>query len=441
MKVAVIGSGVTGLGAAFGLMNAHEVSVFEKDARVGGHANTVTVDYDGRPIAVDTGFIVYNTRNYPNLVGLLDTLGVETLATDMSFAFAGDGLEWSSNFPRGVFAQKRNLANPRFMRMLADIGRFNRMALADLERGRLDDLTMGGYLRLRRFGAAFENDYLLPMGAAIWSTTEGDIRQAPAESFIRFFSNHNLLQMVQPCWRTIKGGSRSYVTPLVARLGGRVRAGVGVSQVRRAHSGVEVTDHRGHAEMFDQVIFACHADQALALLAEPGSEERAFLGAIRYAPNRAYLHRDPSLMPGRRAAWGSWNYLIDRASGEPGGVTYWMNNLQGLDPDRPLFVSLNPPREPDSALTFGVYDYDHPQFDTASLAAQRQFGRVQGRGGVWYAGAWLGYGFHEDGLTAGLRVAHALGGSVPWTFVDHRIAGGPLSIREQPETSRRLARA
>jgi predicted NAD/FAD-binding protein len=332
-------------------------------------------------------------------------------------------VEWSSNFPHGVFAQKRNIANPKFLGMLMDIGRFNRTAVEDLEAGRLEDLTLGGYLRLRRFGAAFERRYLLPMGAAIWSTCEGAISRAPAESFVRFFANHALLQMVQPTWRTIRGGSRAYVERLAAILGPRVRLGVGVQRVRRTGAGAELTDDQGRARLFDQVIFACHSDQALAMLADADDEERAFLGAIRYAPNRAFLHRDPTLMPRRRSAWASWNYMAEPGGEGPGAVSYWMNSLQAIDPDRPLFVSLNPPRAPDPALTFGAYDYDHPQFDTAALAAQRRFGRIQGRGGLWYAGAWLGYGFHEDGLTAGLRVARALGGEVPWAFVDHRIEG------------------
>jgi predicted NAD/FAD-binding protein len=438
MKVAVIGAGVAGLGAAYALKDSHDLVVYEKDARLGGHANTVSIDYDGRAIDVDTGFIVYNARNYPNLVGLLDTLGVESCETDMSFAFACKKLEWSSNFPRGVFAQKRNLLNPRFLRMLADIRRFNDTALADLDAGRLTDLTMGGYLRLRGFSQAFETNYLLPMGAAIWSTSEHGIGEAPAESFVRFFHNHNLLQMVQPTWRTVKGGSRQYVERLQAMLAGRVRGGV--AQVRRpARGGVEVTGLDGEVDHFDQVILACHSDQALAMLADSDLDERAFLGAIRYSPNRAYLHRDTSLMPRRRGAWGSWNYLLDTETHEPSGVTYWMNSLQGIDPACPLFVSLNPARAPDPALTFGEFDYDHPQFDTASLAAQRRFGRIQGRGGVWYAGAWLGYGFHEDGLTSGLRAAIALGGSTPWEFVDHRIEGGPLIA--PLETPRQRARA
>jgi predicted NAD/FAD-binding protein len=439
MKIAIVGSGVSGLGSAYALKEVHDVTLYEKDLRLGGHANTVTVDYDGEPVNVDTGFIVYNTRNYPNLCGLLQALDVDSVETDMSFAFAGAGVEWSSNFPHGVFAQKRNVANPRFLRMLMDIARFNRIAVEDLEQGLLDELTLGGYLRLRRFGSDFERRYLLPMGAAIWSTCEGGISGVPAESFVRFFANHSLLQMIQPTWRTIRGGSRTYVDRLAVILGPRVQLGLAVRRVRRIADGVEVTDSRGAVQRYDQLIFACHSDQALDLLADADVNERAFLGAIRYAPNRAFLHRDPSLMPGRRAAWGSWNYLAERGRGEPGGVTYWMNGLQGIDQGRPVFVSLNPPREPHPALTFGVFDYDHPQFDTPALAAQRRFGRIQGRGGVWFAGAWLGYGFHEDGLTAGLRVAMALGGEVPWAFVDHRIEGAPPRFAQPAQVERAVA--
>jgi predicted NAD/FAD-binding protein len=439
MKIAVIGAGVTGLGAAYALKDIHAVTLYEKDPRLGGHAHTVRIDYDGAAIDVDTGFIVYNTRNYPNVCGLLDTLGVAGVETDMSFAFSSGEVEWSSNFPHGVFAQKRNIANPRFLGMLMDIGRFNRVAAEDLESGRLEDLTLGGYLRLRKFGAAFEQRYLLPMGAAIWSTCEGGISGAPAETFVRFFANHSLLQMVQPTWRTVRGGSRAYVERLAAILGPRVRAGVGVSRVRRLGAGVEVTDDQGRRERYDQIIFACHSDQALALLADADAEERAFLGAIRYAPNRVYLHRDTRLMPDRRAAWASWNYMADRQGPGPGAVSYWMNTLQDIDRGKPLFVSLNPPTAPAPALTFGAFDYDHPQFDTPALAAQRRFGRIQGRGGVWYAGAWLGYGFHEDGLTAGLRAAVALGGRVPWRFVDHRIEGGSLEPPAAPALERAVA--
>ena len=437
MRIAVIGSGVSGLGAAYALKDSAEVVLYERDTRLGGHARTVTIDYDGAATDVDTGFIVYNERNYPNLVGLFEALAIESLETDMSFAFAGRGLEWSSNFPAGVFAQKRNLASPRFLRMLADIARFNRMAPADLRDGKLENLTLGGYLNQLGLSAEFRDNYLLPMGAAIWSTSERGVAETPAESFIGFFANHNLLQMAQPKWRTVSGGSRAYVDRIAALLGSRVRNSAGVAHIRRGQQGVEVTDVHGQTERFDQVILACHSNQALRLLEDADAEERAFLGAVRYGPNRAYLHRDPRLMPKRRAAWGSWNALCGQGGGAT--LTYWMNSLQKIDPGRPLFVSLNPETPPDPALTFEVFDCEHPQFDTTALAAQRRIGRIQGRGGVWYAGAWLGHGFHEDGLTAGLRAGLALGGAVPWAFVDHRIPGGPLQAPRDIEPRRRAA--
>lgn len=431
MKIAVIGSGVAGLGAAWALEGLHELVLYEAEDRLGGHANTVTIDYDGAPVTVDTGFIVYNEENYPNLRGLFGALDVETRLTDMSFACAGGGVEWSSNFPRGVFAQKRNLVRPDFLGMLNDIRRFYAVARSDLLAGDIDDLTLSAWLRLRRFGGGFRDRFLLPMGAAIWSTTEGGIGDFPARSFLRFLANHGLLQFRPARWRTVVGGSRTYVDRIGEALGDSVRTGAAVVAVRRTPAGVIVRDRHGREDRFDQVILACHAPQALALLEAPDAEERALLSAIRYAPNRAVLHRDPGLMPSRESAWGSWNYVTNPCAETDPYVTYWMNNLQGLDPTRPLFVSLNGPA-PDPALTFAAFDYEHPQFDTAALAAQRRFGRIQGRGGVWYAGAWLGYGFHEDGVTSGVKAALALGGKVPWMFVDHRVAAlsegpGPLA--------------
>jgi len=421
MKIAVIGAGAAGLSAAHALKGRHEVLLYERETRLGGHANTVTIDYDGAAIDVDTGFIVFNQRNYPNLVGLLADLGVDTRPTNMSFACAGGGVEWSSSFPRGVFAQKRNLFRPDFLGMLADIRRFNTLARSDLMQARIGDLTLGGWLTLRRFGTGFRDRYLLPMGAAIWSTTEGRIGDFPAESFLRFLSNHDLLRFTPSRWRTVTGGSRVYVERIGERLGDSVRLGVGVTRVRRDGRGVIITDDSGREVSFDQVILACHAPRALALLADADGEERALLGAIRYRANKAWLHRDPRLMPRRGSAWGSWNYVTGNPDKTGPYVTYWMNNLQGIDPTRPLFVSLNSP-PPDPALTFGVWDYDHPQFDGPALAAQRRFGAIQGRGGVWYAGAWLGYGFHEDAVTSGVKAALALGGAAPWAFVDHRVA-------------------
>jgi predicted NAD/FAD-binding protein len=421
MKIAVVGSGVAGLGAALALKDQHQVVLFEKDARLGGHANTVTIDCNGQAVEVDTGFIVFNEANYPNLVGLLASLEVPTLPTDMSFACAGGGVEWSSNFPRGVFAQKRNLLNPAFLRMLNDIRRFNDLARSDLGRPELAGLPLGAYLQRHGFSAAFRDLYLLPMGAAIWSTSSGRIGDFPTESFLRFLSNHGLLQFTPPTWRTIDGGSRRYVRQIAGLLGDRLRLQTQVKQVRRTPGSVLIEDGSGQTEAFDQVILACHSDQSLALLADADPEERDLLGAIGYTANRAILHRDPALMPSRRNAWASWNYMSGKSAGSNAYVTYWMNNLQSLTTDEPLFVTLNGPA-PKASRVIAEFDYAHPQFDTAALAAQGRFGRIQGRGGVWHAGAWLGYGFHEDGLTSGLKVALALGGKVDWPFVDHRVA-------------------
>jgi len=421
VKIAVVGSGVAGLGAALALKDSHEVVLFEKDGRLGGHANTVTVDCRGEAVEVDTGFIVYNEANYPNLTGLLNSLGVPTRDTDMSFACASGGVEWSSNFPKGVFAQKRNLLNPSFLRMLHDINRFNRTAAADLTGAEFKDLPLSEYLQRHGFSAAFRDQYLLPMGAAIWSTTEGGIGKFPTESFLRFLSNHGLLQFAPPIWKTVEGGSRSYVKRIGTLLGDRVRLSTSVRKLQRVAGAVQIEDSNGLSESFDQVILACHSDQCLSLLSDADAEERALLGAIRYSANRAVLHRDPNLMPVRRNAWGSWNYIARRSEKSGSYVTYWMNNLQKLSTSDPLFVTLNGP-EADPDLVIAEYDYDHPQFDAPALAAQRQMGRIQGRGGLWYAGAWLGYGFHEDGLTSGVKVALALGGRVDWSFVDHRVA-------------------
>jgi len=437
-SVAVIGAGISGLGAAWALRDAHDVTLFEKRERLGGHANTVDIDYDGTPIAVDTGFIVYNPLNYPNLIALFDHLGVPSKQTDMSFGFSlGGDVEWCSNGLGGIFAQKRNLARPSFIAMLRDLLRFNRQAPADLEAGHLRGITLGAYLALRGFGDRFLRNYLLPMGAAIWSATEDDMRDYPAESFIRFFRNHRLMNLDRPQWRTVEGGSRAYVQRIAADLEGRVRLADPAKAVRRVPSGAEVLTADGW-QHFDEVILACHSDQARALLTDMDDDEAALLGAIRYSPNTAILHRDPSLMPSRRAAHAAWNYVRDDAGSSP-CVTYDMNRLQGIDRRYPLYVTLNPDRKPDPSLTFGEFQYDHPQFTTAAMAAQRTFNRIQGPRHTWFAGAWLGYGFHEDGLRSGLRIALRLGGQIPWDFAEGDVDGGQWGSR-QAETALPAAR-
>ena len=418
MRIAVIGSGIAGNAAAWSLARRHDVVLYEQDARAGGHSHTVTIDYDGVPTAVDTGFIVYNERTYPNLTALFEALGVATRPSDMSFALSAGGgrFEWSGQGPGAVFAQRSNLASPGFLWMLREIVRFNRLAPADRAAGLMAGLSLGDYLDRRRFSGRFVRDYLTPMGAAIWSMSPSGMLDFPAETFVAFCENHCLLTTsaaARPVWRTVAGGSRRYVDRLLAPLVGRIRLATPVATIERSGSRPVVVDTRGEREAFDEVVVATHSDQALALLAEPTPAERAVLGAIGYRDNEVVLHRDPALMPRRRAAWASWNAISD-ADRRSLSVTYWMNRLQSIDPQRPLFVSLNPLAPPREDLVFARFAYAHPQFDRAALAAQRRIGEIQGGRRTWFCGAWCGHGFHEDGLVAGLDVAEALGGSVPW---------------------------
>lgn len=423
MKIAVIGSGIAGNAAAWALHPHHDVVVYEKRHRMGGHSATVDIRYDGHPLAVDTGFIVFNERNYPNLCALFDELNVATEWIDMSFSVSLDkgDFEWSGDHIGSVFAQKRNLVSPPFWRMLVDIVRFNRLAAADLAAGRIGEMALGSYLEKRRFSAAFTDHYLAPMGAAIWSTPHARILDFPARSFIQFLANHKLLAIRPPDWMTVSGGSRVYVDKMMAplqKVPGKVRLGTSVVAVERSQSGVTVIDAKGHRDSFDQLIVATHSDQALALLGDSATaDERALLGAIGYGENAVYLHRDPALMPKRRRVWSAWNYVGTRkakADNTAVTVSYWMNVLQNIDKRFPLFVSLNPVQPPDPAKTFERFSYAHPQFDQAALSAQTHLPHIQGTNRTWFCGAWCGYGFHEDGLTSGLAVAQQLGGSVPW---------------------------
>jgi hypothetical protein len=416
MKIAVIGSGISGNAAAWALHPKHQVTLYERRNRVGGHSATVDVDYDGETISVDTGFIVYNGLNYPNLTQLFDHLGVKTEASDMSFSFSRrGGSEWSGSIPRGIFAQKRNLFSPSFLWMLKEIFRFNRQCLGDLAANKLSGLSLGNYLDKRKFSQRFRNEYLVPMGAAIWSTPAAEMLAFPVESFANFFNNHRLLHFERPNWRTVTGGSRNYVEKLLAPLEGRIRLDCEVVSVVRHASGVTITDCQGGTETYDQVIMAGHSDQILSSLDDASADEVDILSRVRFKPNTVYLHRDPSLMPRKKSAWAAWNYLSDGAPADPDvSVTYWMNRLQGIASDKPLFVSLNPVRKPADDLVFGVYEYDHPQYDSAALSAQKEMDCIQGVNRTWFCGAWTGYGFHEDGLSSGLRVAEKLGGVIPW---------------------------
>jgi predicted NAD/FAD-binding protein len=427
LKIAVVGSGVAALSSAWLLSQRHRVTVYEKSDRLGGHSNTIMASTARGEVAVDTGFICFNDATYPNLVALFDHLGVSTRATEMSFAVSLDEGRYEYAAPR-LFAQRRNAVRPRFWSMLGEVLRFYRQAPIDLLGPMDPDLTLGDYLKREGFSEAFRDDHLLPMAAAIWSSPAHTLMDYPAEAFIRFCGNHGLLKLTgRPLWRTVEGGSRVYVEHL-ARAFDDIRLARGVTAVRRTDQGVMVHDSQGGVEGFDHVVIGAHADQALAMLAEPTARETAFLGAFRYSRNLTVLHTDASLMPRRRRAWASWNY-IGTADGLC--VTYWMNRLQGLS-GQDLFVTLNPPRPPRPDTLLRSELYEHPIFNPAALRAQRQLWSLQGQGGVWFCGAHFGAGFHEDGLQSGLAVAEQLGGvRRPWT-VDNESSRIHLSPMAAP---------
>lgn len=425
MRVAVVGTGIAGNAAAWALSKRYPVTVYDRELRPGGHSHTVTIDYDGTPVAVDIGFIVYNELNYPQLTSLFEHLGVETVESCMSFAVTADAgrFEWKGGGSTwwettvGLFAQPRNLFSSSYLWMLRDILTFNTRSVEDYKNGALTGLSLGDYFTWRKFAPRLLTDYLAPMGAAIWSAPADQIMDFPAENFVAFFNNHRLLQYDRPVWRTVKGGSRRYVEKLVSAFGDHLRLGCAVTSIERTPHGVIVHDSHGRRESYDHVVIAAHSDQALAMLSDASPQERSILGDIGYAPNVVYLHRDPKLMPRRKRAWASWNFLRWRREGghvNDVAVTYWMNRLQGIADDKPLFVSLNPPFEPDPALTFGRYMCDHPMYNAAAFAAQKRLDEIQGQRHTWFCGAWTGYGFHEDGLRSGLAVAESLGATAPW---------------------------
>lgn len=416
-EIAVVGTGIAGLAAAWLLSHRHHVTVYEQAARLGGHSHTVDVAGARGRTPVDTGFIVFNDQTYPNLVALFRHLGVPTKPSEMSFAVSlGDGaLEYAGHErPDLLFAQPRNLLRPRFWRMLRDLVRFYRDAPADLPWLEQAPISLGTYLRARGYRDSFIEDHLLPMTAAIWSTPAAEARDYPAAAFIRFCVNHGLLKITdRPLWRTVDGGSRVYVERLAARFADRLRPGRGVVSVRRDARGVELRDTAGEVGRFDHVVIAAHADTALSMLEDTTEAEATLLGAFRYCDNHAVLHRDPALMPRRRRIWSSWNY-IGGVAGQGPCVSYWMNRLQGLPGDN-LFVTLNPIRPPAAGTVIHSETYAHPMFDLEAMRAQRALWSLQGRHRTWFCGAHFGAGFHEDGLQAGLAVAEQLGGvRRPW---------------------------
>jgi uncharacterized protein len=412
MRIAIIGSGIAGLTCAHLLSRRHAVTVFEAADRVGGHTHTVDVQWRGQQYAVDTGFIVFNDWTYPQFIRLLQHLGVGSRVTEMSFSVHDPrtGFEYNGHDLLSLFAQRRNLLSPGFWGMLRDVLRFNRQALADLDQQRIDGATtLGSYLQDNRYGERFIEHYIVPMGSAIWSMSRADMLHFPLQFFVRFCRNHGLLSVNQrPQWRVIEGGSRSYLAPLCQPFAEHIRLNCPVQRVSRDVQGVNVTWATG-SERFDKVVFACHSDQALALLDAPSEQEQAILGAIRYASNDVVLHTDTRLLPRRRRAWASWNYRLGGSEQAPAALTYDMNILQGIDAPVTFCVSLNQTALIDPAQILARFEYAHPQYSLAAVAAQARQGELQGPLHSYFCGAYWANGFHEDGVLSALNVAGHFG--------------------------------
>jgi len=434
LRIAVIGAGVSGLAAAWLLSKRHRVTLYEAEDRPGGHSNTVLVDAPEGRRAIDTGFIVYNTQSYPNLVAWFDYLKVPTARSRMSFAVSlnGGGIEYSSNPPHGLLGNTRTAMRLSHWRMLRDVTRFFRVARQDLGSRDLEDIPLGTYLARRGFGRGFVDHHILPMACAIWSTPEEHVLDFPAAAFIRFFANHGLLQaFARPEWRTVVGGSKSYVERALADFRGDVLLGHPAARVTRTPDRVCIAEADGGERTFDHAVIAAHADDALAMLGDADAMERRMLGAFGYAVNTAVLHTDRRMMPKRRRMWASWNYIApDLSDRQALCVSCWMNSLQPLRTRTDYFVTLNPAHEMDPAKCIATLSYKHPMFNAAAMASQPDLWSLQGRKRTWFCGSYFGYGFHEDGLQSGLAVAEQLGGvRRPWQLAN------PSDRLRLPETS------
>lgn len=412
MKIAIIGAGISGLTSAYYLKDKHDVTILESAKRIGGHTATMDINHLGREYSIDTGFIVYNDWTYPKFIELLSELGVSTKETEMSFSVSCDssGVEYGGNNLNTLFAQRLNLLKPSFIGMVQDILRFNKSSIEDLESGKLEEgATLGEYLQDNNYGDAFINRYLVPMGCAIWSASTQIMMDFPLQFFVQFFKNHGLLSVNnRPQWRVIEGGSKSYLGPLTEQLKNNIHTGVDIVSVQRHSDGVNIVLATGEVQHYDQVVFACHSDQALALLGDVSNNEEEVLSAIPYQDNEVVLHTDESLLPNKKLAWSSWNYRLRQQDQSHAVLTYNMNILQGIESDATFCVTLNDKKSIDPDKVLGVYNYSHPVFSLKSVAAQSRWFEINGVNHTWFCGAYWGNGFHEDGVVSGRRVAEAL---------------------------------
>jgi predicted NAD/FAD-binding protein len=431
-RIAIIGTGISGLGAAYLLNRKHDITVYEKSARIGGHTRTLTFDYDGTKVAVDTGFIVFNEANYPELTAMFRHLNVPVQKSEMTFAASiREGwLEWGARNTNAIFGQRRNLLRPKFGLLIRDVLRFNSEAQDIVETH--PELTVDGLIARLGLGDWFRRFYLLPMSSAIWSCPPCEMMRFPARTLIRFMANHHLLSASgQHQWYTVQNGAQSYVERLTRSFAARIRSDCAALEVRREQGRVHVRDRSGGWEIYDHVVFASHGDETLRLLADASCEERAALAAFRYQKNIAVLHRDTGVMPKSRRCWSSWVYTSDGDVQKPElSVTYWMNSLQNIPHALPLFVTLNPKAPLRPELVFDRYEFEHPLFDHAAIAAQPRVQALQGTRNSWFCGAYLRHGFHEDGLASAVHVARQLGAEVPWRAASPAVPG-PARVRRR----------
>ena len=417
MRIAVVGSGIAGLSAAWLLHKEHEVTLLEKDNRFGGHAHTIKVKQDAAtdPVSVDSGFIVYNNYNYPNLIGLFDALEVKTQGTEMSFGLSlSDGhFEYAGSL-RGLFAQPLNFMKPKYWRLLADLFRFYRTATKEVERGPTDETLEQLMIRMR-LSKTFINEHMLPMAAAIWSCPSQTVMQFPARSFIKFMNNHKLLDFSgRPVWRTVSGGSQEYVSKIIQELGSNARCNISIEKIQRLQKGAMIHIEDEEPEFFDKVILATHANDSLNLLSDASDEEHSILSQFSFQENKVILHSQSSYMPKRRATWSAWNYISNTSKHAELCVTYWMNKLQSLPEKFPLFVTLNPFKDYPIEKPLREFTYFHPVFNQNAIDAQNQLSAIQGPSHTYFCGAWTRFGFHEDGILSAVAIAKAFDVTIPW---------------------------